>query len=153
MMALGKLFLLAVTTSVLAVFTMALGSYVSRIGAGMACPDWPLCPFESDPFIVLEFSHRIIAFATFLAGLATFVKGWKTSLRPLAFSAFTALVLQVFLVGALVIYTAIPPFVVAVHQAMAATVLALHSSLATAAFYSSRSEKTINRLEGELAHV
>lgn len=121
---------------------MAMGSYVSRVGAGMACPDWPLCPLEADPFIVLEFSHRIVAFATFLAGLLTFLTGWRTSLRPLVFSAFTALVIQVFLVGAVMIYTAIPPLVVAVHQAFAASVLALHSSVATAAYMTSRLEKT-----------
>ncbi|MCX8201678.1 MAG: hypothetical protein N3H84_06200, partial [Candidatus Caldarchaeum sp.] len=60
---------------------------------------------------------------------------------PLSFFAFTTLVLQVFLVGAVVIYTAIPPIVVAVHQAFAASVLALHSSLATAAYMVLKTEK------------
>ncbi|MCS7110433.1 MAG: COX15/CtaA family protein [Candidatus Caldarchaeum sp.] len=140
-MTVRRLFKFALSTTVLSVVTMTMGSYVSRIGAGMACPDWPLCPFDPDPFIVLEFSHRIVAFATFIAGLFTFVTGWKTSLRPLSFLAFTTLVLQVFLVGAVVIYTAIPPIVVAVHQAFAASVLALHSSLATAAYIASKPEK------------
>ncbi|MEM1948003.1 MAG: COX15/CtaA family protein [Candidatus Caldarchaeum sp.] len=140
-MTLARLFRLALSTSVLAIVTMSLGSYVSKVGAGLACPDWPLCPFEADPFIVLEFSHRIIAFATFVAGALTFYTGWKTALRPLAFTAFVSLGLQVFLVGAVVIYTAIPPFVIAVHQAFAATVLALHSSLATAAYIINRQEK------------
>jgi len=135
----STIFRLSSLTVVLAILTMSLGSYVSKIGAGMACPDWPLCPLESDPFILLEFSHRIIAFTTFLAGLTTFIAAFKTSSfsgRPLAYSAFVSLTIQVFLVGAVVIYTEVAPLIVAAHQGVAATVVALYSFTAASAYYS-----------------
>lgn len=152
-MNLRRVFYSALGTSLLAILTMSLGSYVSKVGAGMACPDWPLCPLENDPFILLEFGHRIVAFTTFLSGVYTFYLGWRTMLRPLAVYAFAALLLQVFVVGAVVIYTAIPPIVIAVHQAVAATVLALHSSLATASFVIRAQEKHKNTAQEVVPHV
>ncbi|MEM0349171.1 MAG: hypothetical protein QXD24_03190 [Candidatus Caldarchaeum sp.] len=152
-MSLRRVFYSALGTSLLAILTMSLGSYVSKVGAGMACPDWPLCPLENDPFILLEFGHRIVAFTTFLSGVYTLYLGWRTKLRPLAVYAFAALLLQVFVVGAVVIYTAIPPIVIAVHQAVAASVLALHASLATAALLYSTPEKHKNTAEKGVAYV
>ncbi|BAJ51340.1 cytochrome AA3 controlling protein [Candidatus Caldarchaeum subterraneum] len=152
-MNLRRVFYSALGTSLLAILTMSLGSYVSKVGAGMACPDWPLCPLENDPFILLEFGHRIVAFITFLSGVYTFYLGWRTTLRPLAVYAFAALLLQVFVVGAVVIFTAIPPIVIAAHQAVAATVLALHSSLATAAYVIRIQEKHKNTAPEMVPHV
>ncbi|MEM2237556.1 MAG: hypothetical protein QXR26_02935 [Candidatus Caldarchaeum sp.] len=139
-------------TAVLAVVTMGLGSYVSKVGAGLACPDWPLCPLESDLFIVLEFSHRVVAFMTFVLGLAAFLSARKTAVhggRRLVYTGFATLFLQVFIVGALVIFTALPPIVVAIHQAVAATVVALYAA-ATAAYVVVG--KTKNRAEEVFSH-
>ncbi|MEM4303306.1 MAG: hypothetical protein QXQ70_05350 [Candidatus Caldarchaeum sp.] len=140
-------------TTVFAVAAMGLGSYVSKVGAGLACPDWPLCPLESEPFIVLEFSHRIIAFMTFVLGLAAFLSARKTTVhggRRLVYIGFAALFLQVFIVGALVIFTALPPIVVAIHQAVAATVVAFYAG-ATAA-YSVEVGKSKNSAEEVFSH-
>ncbi|MCS7129121.1 MAG: COX15/CtaA family protein [Candidatus Caldarchaeum sp.] len=145
-----------VATTVLAVATMALGSYVSKVGAGLACPDWPLCPLEADPFILLEFGHRIIAFATFLTGLVGFIAASKTSYyrgRKLVHLGFTALTIQVFIVGALVIFTALPPLVVALHQAAAASVVALYAAASTAAYYANVDGKHKNRADEKIYHV
>ncbi|MEM1946467.1 MAG: COX15/CtaA family protein [Candidatus Caldarchaeum sp.] len=144
---------LALMTTVFAVATMALGSYVSKVGAGLACPDWPLCPIQSDPFIVLEFTHRIIAFTTFVLGLATFVQARKkagTAVGRLVSFGFATLFAQVFIVGALVIFTALPPLVVAVHQAVAGTVVAFYAAGAAASWLVTR--KKLNRPEEAFTH-
>jgi len=115
----------------LIIATMALGSYVSKVGAGTACPDWPLCPLDPDYFIVIEFAHRIIAFITFLVGLAAFITSRRAGIvlvKKISLAAFTSLVVQVFMVGALVIFTETAALLVAAHQAVAATVASLYGA-------------------------
>ncbi|MEM3101765.1 MAG: hypothetical protein QXH11_00115 [Candidatus Caldarchaeum sp.] len=151
----SRVFQLTASTTALAVATMGLGSYVSKVGAGLACPDWPLCPLEADTLILLEFSHRIIAFMTFLTGLASFIASMKAPSyrgRKLVFIGFTILALQVFIVGALVIFTMLPPLVVAIHQAVAATVVAFYAAAATASYYAVGG-KHKNRADNVISHV
>ncbi len=150
-----RVFQFYLIATVLAILTMGLGSYVSKVGAGLACPDWPLCPLETEPFVVLEFSHRIVAFATFISGLAGFVTALKSpgfSGRRLAYLGFGALSIQVFMVGALIIFTALPPIMVAVHQAVASSVVALLAATAAATYYSSVHRKPKNRAEEGALH-
>src|SRR5689334_16517053 len=54
---------------------VALGGYVRGTGAGLACPDWPLCygravPAELKPGIAQEVGHRYLASIVFLGTLA-----------------------------------------------------------------------------------
>lgn len=136
-MQVSKAFRASLTSNVFIIATMAVGSYVGKIGAGTACPDWPLCPLVAEPFIVLEFAHRIIAFITFLAGLAAFILSQRTGIgvvRKISLAAVAALAVQVFLVGAVVIFTETEAFFVAAHQAAAATVATLYGAN-TAALY------------------
>jgi heme A synthase len=139
-----KAFRLSVVTNFLIITTMAVGSYVGKVGAGTACPDWPLCPLETDYFIVLEFAHRIIAFITFLAGLASFIYSRRTGIalvKKISLSAFAALLVQVFMVGALVIFTETAALIVAAHQAAAATVASLYAAnTATLSLYAAISK-------------
>ena len=126
-----KAFRLSIVTNFLIITTMAVGSYVGKVGAGTACPDWPLCPLEPDYFIVLEFAHRIIAFITFLGGLAAFIYSRRTGIslvKKISLAAFVSLLVQVFMVGALVIFTETAAPLVAAHQAAAATVASLYAA-------------------------
>ena len=123
--------ILSLLTVVSAYATMIMGSYVSRIGAGMACPDWPLCPFTFEEYGVLEeFTHRAVAMLTFLLGLLTFITairgGGDSSVRKVIIAGFLALLIQVFLIGAMVIFTALQPLLVATHMGVALLVFGLY---------------------------
>ncbi|MHA2098396.1 MAG: COX15/CtaA family protein [Candidatus Kariarchaeaceae archaeon] len=57
-----SVYILAISTYIL----ILLGAYVKAIGAGLACPDWPLChdkliPNLSDDLIFAEWFHRLWA--------------------------------------------------------------------------------------------
>lgn len=111
--------------------TMVLGGYVKAIGAGLACPDWPLCygsavPDLGDPQIAAEWTHRFVAMA---AGLLVFaslvlVLWWFRSDRVLTFlaSASVMLLAAQVTVGALTITSNLDPVVVTGHLALATAV-------------------------------
>lgn len=121
---------LTLATVVLLFLTIVFGGYVSQIGAGLACPDWPLCPLSTDPMVVAEFIHRVVAFTSFLSALTTFVvvsrsREWSTP-RKLQTAGFSLLLVQVFLIGSSVIYTSLEPILVTAHLGVAVTVFSLY---------------------------
>ncbi len=102
--------------------TMVMGSYVSAIGAGLACPDWPLCPAPVTWSILVEFTHRILAFLSFiLAVLTTYIlaKRGNKQAKTAALLGFVFIVIQVFMIGAMVIFSALQPVLVALHMGFA----------------------------------
>lgn len=132
----GYLALAAVAT---AYVTIVLGGYTSRIGAGLACPDWPLChgqliPDLSDPSVAAEYSHRLAALLTGVLTLATLVTVWwrhrdRRGLVAAATGSFGVLALQVVL-GMLAITTFLAPVVVTAHLALATAFVVLMTATA-----------------------
>ncbi|MBI3018788.1 MAG: COX15/CtaA family protein [Deltaproteobacteria bacterium] len=109
------------------------GAIVRTQGAGLACPDWPLChgriipPFELP--ILLEWGHRLIASCVgFLTiGICAAIlksKEYRAQLGGLSVTTLFFLVLQVVL-GAIVVKFLLKPWLVAVHLGVALLFLIL----------------------------
>lgn len=129
---------LAATTA-LSIFIMnIIGSYVSARGAGMACPDWPLCPPLTNPLIVLEFLHRawggiasFVALLTLIAAARHRTSNSTLSLaKRLIYIASGILIAQIIL-GAVVVFSWLTPELVATHQGLAMTIFALYVASAS----------------------
>lgn len=123
--------------------TVVLGGYVSQIGAGLACPDWPTChgqllPSFADPGVAAEWAHRLAALLTGLLVLGTLVTAWafhrdRPRLVGTVTTAFGLLAVQVTL-GMLTITTALEPLVVTAHLGVATAFLLTMAGAAFLAF-------------------
>jgi heme a synthase len=115
--------ILAVITPVTLVL-MGLGSYVRATGAGLACPDWPLChgrviPHTFEHGIFQEVWHRYIAsgvgMLTFSGALVAFslrkdfFGGWHR------FRQLAVIVLIQGILGGLTVLMELNPFIVTAH--------------------------------------
>src|SRR5213596_2516288 len=58
-----------------------LGGLVRATGAGLACPDWPLCHGRLtpplDPLVLVEWSHRFVASIVGILTVAVAVAAWR----------------------------------------------------------------------------
>lgn len=110
------------------------GAVMRHIGAGLACPDFPLChgvwipPLDSF-FVAVHFYHRVGGVVVALAvwGLATLA--WREGsgepgIRRLALAATIWVALQ-FALGVLSIWTRLSPVVTVLHHGGGALLLAL----------------------------
>ncbi|MBI4786485.1 MAG: COX15/CtaA family protein [Chloroflexi bacterium] len=101
-----------------------MGSYVRGMGAGLACPDWPLChgalipPLELP--ILLEWGHRLIVLGVTLCVAAVGLLTWRKRL-PARFNALQSLVLLVTqaVLGGITVIVRLNPAIVALHQGLA----------------------------------
>jgi len=104
------------------------------MGAGLACPDWPLChgsivPELGDPSIAVEYAHRLAALLTsffLLLTLAVVLRWFRGDARlvPLSVVSFATLVAQVGF-GALTITSSLNWVVVTIHLALGTATFAL----------------------------
>jgi cytochrome c oxidase assembly protein subunit 15 len=119
---------MALATTVGAWTVMVLGGYVSSVGAGDACPDWPLCygqivpPFEL-PGVAVEYGHRLAAAVVGVLMLGLLLLAWtrhraRRRLVSLTTVATGLLVVQVGL-GGLTVTSNLAPLVVAAHLGLA----------------------------------
>lgn len=115
-----------------------LGSWVRINGAGLTCPDWPLCHGALVPTlqggVVLEWSHRLVAFVESFVVLGAIVTGFRERTRvagvaPALIALGIVFAIQVSLGGATVLL-ANSPFSVMLHWAMGMALLAILTALA-----------------------
>jgi heme a synthase len=115
-----------------------LGSWVRINGAGMTCPDWPLCHGALLPSlaggVIFEWSHRLVALIEGFLVLAALWTGWRARKRvagvtPVLGFIGAVFVLQVAL-GGLTVALANSPWSVVVHWGMAMLFLAGLTALA-----------------------
>ncbi len=114
--------------------TIVLGGYVSSIGAGLACPDWPTCrgqliPPLDDPNVAAEYFHRLAAATAGVLALGTLLLVWglyraRAKLLTVTTLAFGLLVIQV-LLGMVTISSLLQPLVVTAHLGVATAFIAL----------------------------
>ena len=115
----------------LTLLLIVLGGVVRVTGAGLACPDWPLChgrlvpPLEG--LVLVEYGHRLLASLVGLLTLLLVVQARRArpgpGIRRAAWAALLLLVVQV-LLGGLTVHVRLVPAVVAAHLGTAMLFLA-----------------------------
>jgi heme a synthase len=133
----------AILGAISAYATIVLGGTVRGTGAGLACPDWPLChgsivPNLADPLVAIEYAHRLAAAVTSLCLLLTFVVAvlWFRVHRGLVILSFTALAIlgtQV-VIGGLTISSSLDWVIVTVHLALGTATFAASLAVALLSF-------------------
>jgi heme A synthase len=120
---------------------MLLGAYTSTIGAGLSCPDWPMCygtvvPFfhpeivAASPYtagqIFAEWAHRGVAMVVGLLIFGTAITAWRREMPSLvkwsASIAVAILPVQI-LLGGLTVTEGLQPFIVTSHLGTAVLIL------------------------------
>jgi heme A synthase len=142
-----RLLRLALAADAVALLTVLLGSWTRINGAGMTCPDWPLCRGRLIPSLgdgtLWEWTHRLLAFLVAPLTVALVVTAWRNRrrspfLQPTLLIAATLFVLQV-LLGAATVRLANTPVSVVLHWA---TAMAFIASLSAIAVFAAAGQQT-----------
>jgi heme A synthase len=142
--------MLAQASALLAWLLAVLGSWTRINGAGLACPDWPLCHGSLVPAlqggVILEWSHRAVALTESLVLLATLVAGFRLRRRvaglwPTLLALVAVFALQVGLGGATVLLGN-SPISVMLHWGTAMLLLAVLVTLALLAILAPANDGT-----------
>ncbi|MBD5634480.1 MAG: COX15/CtaA family protein [Candidatus Eremiobacteraeota bacterium] len=133
----------AVLSALLAFAIAVLGSWVRINDAGLTCPDWPLCHGALVPAlhggVVLEWSHRFVAFVESFVVLGVILTGFRLRERiagvtPALVALAAIFAVQVSLGGATVLLGN-SPLSVMLHWGMGMALLAVLTALAVLAVF------------------
>lgn len=146
----------------LAAFLLAvLGSWVRINGAGMTCPDWPLCHHALVPSlhggVVLEWSHRLVAFIDGFLVLGALWTGWQARKRVAGVTPVLGFIAAIFLVqvalGGLTVALSNSPWSVVVHWGTGMLFLAGLTALALLSIVAPRKIEIRHSLLGAVASI
>lgn len=129
---------LALGADLVALGTVMLGSWTRINGAGMTCPDWPLCRGRFIPSMaggtIWEWAHRLFAFLVAPLVVAVVVLAWQQRRRSPFIAptvvAIAALFVAQVLLGAATVHLANSPLSVVAHWGTAMALIAALSALA-----------------------
>jgi len=133
-----RLLSLALAADLVALMTLMLGSWTRINGAGLTCPDWPLCHGRLFPSLtdgtLWEWSHRLLAFSVAPLVIALIVVAWRRRasspfIAPTIGIIAVLFAVQVFL-GAETVRLANTPYSVVLHWATAMALIASLSAMA-----------------------
>jgi heme A synthase len=121
-----------------AFLVVVLGSWVRINGAGMSCPDWPLCHHALVPLldgaVVLEWSHRLLAVLDALLVVGALWTGWRARRRVAGVGPVLGFITAVFALqialGGLTVALSNSPWSVVVHWGTAMLLLGGLTALA-----------------------
>lgn len=150
---------LALAADLVALMTVVLGSWTRINGAGLTCPDWPLCRGHVLPSMtdgtLWEWTHRLLAFAVAPLVVALIAVAWNKRdrapfIRPMVAVIGALFGAQVFL-GAQTVRLANTPGSVVMHWATAmALIAALSAMVVFAAAHEERAEPALRRSRASL---
>ena len=135
---------LALVTGLIALGAVTLGSWTRINGAGLTCPDWPLCHGRLLPSLgdgtVWEWLHRLFAFSVTPFVVALVAVGWRQRGRSAFIAATVGLIAALFvtqvLLGAATVQLANTPISVVLHWG---TAMAFVASVAALALFATAS--------------
>jgi cytochrome c oxidase assembly protein subunit 15 len=112
--------------SLLTIVLIALGSYVRATGAGLSCPDWPLCFGRAVPKfeygVAQEVIHRYIAAGVMLFSIFILYRGYRLRAKENGTFIFGLSIVSIVIVqaifGGLTVTMKLNPFIVTTHLAL-----------------------------------
>jgi heme A synthase len=133
-----NLFRLALAADLVALLTVVLGSWTRIQGAGLTCPDWPLCRGAILPALgggtIWEWMHRLAASAVAPLVLALVVVAWRKRDHAAFITPTLAVIAALFvgqiLLGAQTVRLGNSPLSVVLHWATAMALIAALSAMA-----------------------